>query len=168
MSSQPRSVELMSATSEHEQEEQTPPTTTATTETTETTATTSFLKKVGKKIFNGLKTIYMFETGTFKADRVPEAVQGYLDGKTGFEMQPDFRFQDYDWTTTKSMPPGKNDDGIYLHYYCSATKSATVFIYILLLTFPPLLHFILSITCKPTLHQPHTNAVAAYVTLAVV
>ena len=150
----------MSATSEHEQEEQTSPTTTATTEEN----STSFLKKVGKKIFNGLKTIYMFETGTFKADRVPEAVQGYLDGKTGFEMQPDFRFQDYDWTTTKSMPPGKNDDGIYLHYYCSAT----VFIYILLLTFPPLLHFILSITCKPTPHQPHTNAVAAYVTLAVV
>ena len=119
----------MSATSEHEQEEQTPPTTTATTETTETIEgnSTSFLKKVGKKIFNGLKTIYMFETGTFKADRVPEAVQGYLDGKTGFEMQPDFRFQDYDWTTTKSMPPGKNDDGIYLHYYCSAAVCLSTF-----------------------------------------
>ncbi len=54
------------------------------------------------------------------------------------------------------------------YIYIIIVLQLKLFIYILLLTFPPLLHFILSITCKPTPHQPHTNAVAAYVTLAVV
>jgi hypothetical protein len=94
------------------QKEQTSSTTTA---TSAGNSTCSILQTVPDKIFNVIKTIYMFETGTFHADKVPEAVQEYLDGETGFEMQPDFRFQDYDWTTTKSMPPGKNDDEIFTH-----------------------------------------------------
>ena len=96
------------------QKEQTSSTTTATTGGNSTCGL-SVLQTVPSRIFDAIKTIYMFETGTFHADNVKEAVREYLDGETGFEIEPDFRFQDYDWTTTKSLPPGKNEDGIFIH-----------------------------------------------------
>ena len=64
----------------------------------------NFFQTIRQKIFSSLLHAYRLEMGTVTAEICPEAVQDYLDETVKFEMEPDFRFQDYDFLETKSLP----------------------------------------------------------------
>ena len=111
MLNETRSVELSSSTKTNEFEPTPPPSTTSSTKHKR-----NITQNIGEQAWNALTKAYQFEMGTFNADKVPEAVKEYLNGETGFEMEPDQRFEDYDYLGKLKTMPSKtttNQNGCF-------------------------------------------------------
>ena len=112
MLNETRSVELSSSTKTNDEFEPTPPPST----TSSTKHKRNITQNIGEQAWNALTKAYQFEMGTFNADKVPEAVKEYLNGETGFEMEPDQRFEDYDYLGKLKTMPSKtttNQNGCF-------------------------------------------------------
>ena len=105
------SVELSSSTKTNQLEQTPPPSTTSSKKHKR-----NITQNIGEQAWNALTKAYQFEMGTFNADKVPEVAKDYLNGETGFEMEPDQRFEDYDYLGKLKTMPSKtttNQNGCF-------------------------------------------------------
>jgi hypothetical protein len=102
MAERTKNVELLSMSTKTGE---TPQTTLSAPTGTKNNVKTSTIQKISSHIFKLMNKLYKYEMGAIVGDKVPEQVKIYLDGKTGFEMEPDLRFQEYDYLSTSSIPP---------------------------------------------------------------